>query len=67
MADEIVRNIAVTPQLELDALYGAKEIAPWMKLSVRRVLELAREGKLPCVRLNERVVRFHPRSILSVK
>jgi len=54
-------------QLDLDGLYPVGEIAPWLRLSPRTVMELARQGKLPAVRLNERVIRFHPRTILASK
>ncbi len=50
---------------DLDALYDVEGIAPWLRLSPRTVLQLARRKKIPCVRFNERVLRFHPRSILA--
>jgi hypothetical protein len=51
--------------LDLDGLYPAEEIAPWMRLTKNTVLQLAREGKIPVVSYNERVLRFHPRTILA--
>jgi excisionase family DNA binding protein len=54
-----------TPVLDLDALYSVNEIAPWMRLSTDTVLQMAREKRIPVVRLNERVIRFHPRTILA--
>ena len=54
-----------TSTFDLDGLYTPIEIAKWMRLSPRTVLDLARRGKIPTVRLNDRVLRFHPRTILS--
>lgn len=50
---------------DLDALYPPAQIAKWMGLSKRNLLELASDGKIPVIRLNKRVVRFNPRSILK--
>jgi hypothetical protein len=50
--------------IDLDRLYPVEDIAPWMGLSARTVLELARRNKIPVVRYNDRVLRFHPRTIL---
>jgi len=50
---------------DLDRLYTVDEIARWLGLSRRTILELARREKIPCVRFNERVIRFHPRTILN--
>jgi excisionase family DNA binding protein len=49
----------------LDGLYSPAETATWMGVSKRTLLELARSGKIPTVRLNERLIRFNPRTILA--
>lgn len=72
MADEVstTRKSLVAAQatsLDLDRMCTAEEIAAWLGLSRRTVLELARQHKIPCVRFNERVIRFHPRTILNKK
>jgi hypothetical protein len=67
MLDSTSAKSAVTqPEaFDLDGLYGPEEIAHWMRLSKRTILALARLKKIPVVRLNERVLRFHPRTILA--
>ncbi|MCX6923324.1 MAG: helix-turn-helix domain-containing protein [Verrucomicrobia bacterium] len=50
---------------DLDRLYTVEEIAPWLGLSPRTILELARRKKIPCVRFNRRLLRFHPKTILA--
>jgi len=51
--------------IDMNGLYDAPGIAPWLGMSSRTVLELARRKRIPCVRFNGRVLRFHPRSILA--
>jgi len=58
-------NQEETAAFNLDGLYPVGEIAPWMRLTTRGVLKLVREGRIPVVRLNRRVLRFHPRTILA--
>jgi hypothetical protein len=50
---------------DLNALYSAAEIACWLGMSKRGVLDLARKRKIPVMRLNNRVLRFHPRTFLD--
>ena len=57
--------VSQTAGIDLDRLYTVEEIAPWLGLSPRTVLELARQKKIPCIRFNERVLRFNPRTILN--
>ena len=52
---------------DIDRLYDAAGIAPWLSVSARGVLEMARRGDIPVVKLNQRVLRFHPRTILARK
>ena len=42
----------------LDRLLTVSEAAAWLNLRTKRVNELARAGKLPCVRLTPRERRF---------
>jgi Helix-turn-helix domain len=51
----------------LDELYPAEPIARWLNISVPTLMALARKRKIPAVRFNERLIRFHPRSILAAK
>lgn len=67
MKDTTCRNAVSTPPapLDLDGLYGPQETATWMRLKKRTLLDLVRLNRIPVVRLNERVLRFHPRTILA--
>lgn len=53
--------------IDLDGLYDARELAPWIRLTARVILEQARLNRIPAVRINQRVLRFHPRSILLAR
>lgn len=53
------------PRLDLDGLYSPEEFAPWIGVSKRTLLQLAGEGKIPALRLNGRVLRFNPRTVLQ--
>jgi hypothetical protein len=50
---------------DLDALLEPAPAAAWLRMAERTLLANARAGKIPCVRINDRVLRFHPRSILA--
>jgi hypothetical protein len=52
---------------DLDALLEPAPAAAWLRMAERTLLANARAGKIPCVRINDRVLRFHPRSILAAK
>lgn len=64
---------ASTPQqlgkneFDLDDLLTPAAAAQWLHIAVRTLLDNARRKKIPCVRINNRVLRFHPRSILAAK
>jgi hypothetical protein len=58
---------AKPPVIDLDALCKLEEIAAWLRMSPKQVLENVRAGRLPVVRINQRVFRFHPRTILGTK
>ncbi|MDD5141516.1 MAG: helix-turn-helix domain-containing protein [Verrucomicrobiales bacterium] len=51
----------------LDALLTPADAAHWLKMAERTLLDNVRRKKIPCVRINNRVLRFHPRSILAAK
>ena len=53
--------------VDLDALLTPVECARWLRIAQRTLLANARRKKIPVVKLNERVLRFHPRSILAAK
>jgi hypothetical protein len=53
--------------VKLDELLTPGEAALWLGLSQRVLLANARRKKIPCVRINDRVLRFHPRTILQAQ
>jgi hypothetical protein len=63
----------LTPQqlektgFDLDALLTPADAASWLHIAERTLLDNARRKKIPVVRINDRVLRFHPRSILAAK
>jgi hypothetical protein len=50
---------------DLDALLEPAPAAAWLRMAERTLLANARAGKIPVVKINDRVLRFHPRSILA--
>jgi len=58
---------SVKSGFDLDALLTPSAAAIWLGIAERTLLENARRKKIPCVRINDRVLRFHPRTILKVK
>jgi hypothetical protein len=52
-------------EADLDTLQTPTWTADWMQLKRRTLINAARRGLVPCVRVNERVLRFHPRTILA--
>ena len=48
----------------LDELLTPEDCACWLRLEVEALLENVRLKRIPVVRINQRVLRFHPRSIL---
>jgi hypothetical protein len=53
--------------VELDQLLTPCEAAQWLGLSQRVLLANVRRKKIPAVRINDRVIRFHPRTILQAR
>jgi hypothetical protein len=48
----------------LDELLTVVECSQWLRMEEETLLENVRAGRIPVVRINRRVLRFHPRSIL---
>lgn len=46
-------------------LLTAEECATWIGVTKRTLLQMVRAGRVPVVRLNERVLRFHAPTILD--
>lgn len=63
--DGTQRLIMKPKHIDLDELQTPEWTARWMKLGRRTLINAARTGAIPCVRVNERVIRFHPRTILA--
>lgn len=53
------------PALDLDTPVNARTLAPWLGITPKRVLEYARSGRIPSMRLGTKVIRFHPRTVLA--
>ena len=54
--------------IDLDALMTPEECAAWLKIEKRTLIaKNARRNRIPVVKINQRVFRFHPRSILAAK
>jgi hypothetical protein len=56
-----------TAGIDLDALLTPFEAAQWLGIRERTLLDNVRRKRIPCVRVNDRVLRFHPRTILAAK
>jgi hypothetical protein len=56
-----------TESIDLDALLDPPQCAGWMRIEERTLLENARKGRIPVIRINKRVLRFHPRSIIEAR
>ena len=54
-------------EFNLDALHKPDATAAWLQISERTLLNNVRLGRIPCVAINKRVLRFHPRTILAAK
>jgi hypothetical protein len=52
------------PTPDLDAMLTVPEAARWLRMSVKSLLNNVRTGRIPAVRVNDRVLRFHPRTVL---
>ncbi len=48
----------------LDEILTLEECASWLALKPRDLKEKVRAGRIPAIRLNQRVLRFHPRTVL---
>jgi excisionase family DNA binding protein len=57
---EVSQNARMMP------LLSAAEVAEILKVSSRSVLRYAREGRIECVQLGHRTVRFTPESVAAL-
>ncbi len=48
----------------LDEILTLEECASWLMLKPRDLKEKVRAGRIPAIKLNQRVLRFHPRTVL---
>lgn len=53
------------PAPEPTVLLTPEECAAWIGVTKRTLLQMVRAGRVPVVRLNERVLRFHAPTILD--
>ena len=60
-------TVSRTAQFDLDALLDLDAAARWLGLSRRVLLSNIRRKKIPAVRINDRVIRIHPRTVLAAK
>jgi hypothetical protein len=54
-----------TIPVDLDRILSPQETADWMGCELRALLANVRKRRIPVMRINQRVFRFHPRSILA--
>ena len=67
VADELaerIRSLPVTARrerenVEIEALRTARQVAEWFDVDIQRVYRMAREGRLPSIRLGDNTLRFH--------
>lgn len=59
------RPASPRPSIDLDALYDPTTTARWMGIARRTLMDNVRLGKVPVVKVNGRLLRFHPRTILK--
>lgn len=50
---------------DIEALQTPEQTAKWLGINKRTLMVNARLGKIPCVRINERLFRFHLPTILA--
>lgn len=55
----------VRPELQALITVGADEMAEILGAHPKTVLRWAREGRIPCIRIGGRVVRFRPAEVLA--
>ena len=62
-----MKQIKAKTEVSLDALLTPSEAADWLGVSEHTLLASARQKTIPSIRLNKRVIRFHPRAIIEAK
>ena len=53
------------PPPDLDAILTPEQCAKWLQISVRKLREKANAGQVPFLRLGQKAMRFHPRTVLA--
>lgn len=53
------------PPTDLDRLMTITEGADWLRMARKTLLNNIRRKRIPCVRINDRSVRIHPRTVLA--
>lgn len=53
------------PPAQADQLDTPAQAATWLGLTVRAFMANVRKRKIPAVRINERVIRFHRPTVLA--
>lgn len=54
-----------TPQTSFSPLWTRRQVAEALQLCVHSVARYSRDGLLPCIKLNQRVVRYDPDVVRS--
>jgi hypothetical protein len=65
MSNRKRHNSPATKIVDLDALLNPADAARWLGISRRTLLANVRAKRIPVLRINERVIRIHPRSVLA--
>jgi len=55
----------ITPPQNLDAILEPNDFAGMLGISRRSLIELTRKKRIPAIRVNSRVFRYHPRTVLA--
>jgi hypothetical protein len=53
------------PDFDLDRLLTPAEGAVWLGMKRRTLIRNIKLRRIPAIKINERVVRIHPRSVLA--
>ena len=59
------KNLKVGSPLDADALDTPAQMAGFLRIAERTLLANTRAGKIPAVRINKRVLRFHRPTVLA--
>ena len=59
------RSKSPPTKFDLDAVLTPPEAAQFLRITTRTLLKNVRLGKVACIRVNDRVLRFHARSLIG--